>query len=90
MTEPSAAVTATEAPEALDVPALQAEHLAATPTTYSNPLRDPSDRRLPRVPAPCALVKQVRSVLWLNIGLSAHSQKQWIRSSVAGYLRAIS
>src|SRR5882762_10483666 len=25
-------------------------------TTSSNPLRDPSDRRLPRVPEPCALV----------------------------------
>ncbi len=29
---------------------------ATAPTTLRNPLRDPADRRLPRVPEPCALV----------------------------------
>src|SRR5919204_5821142 len=32
------------------------EALEANPTAYRNPLRDPRDRRLPRIPGPCALV----------------------------------
>src|SRR5580765_6556198 len=33
------------------------ENAATTPATVlSNPLRDPADRRLPRIPEPCALV----------------------------------
>ena len=33
-----------------------AEPAQPTTTGYHNPLRDPEDRRLPRVPEPCALV----------------------------------
>ena len=37
-------------------PAATAPALAELGADMSNPLRDPADRRLPRVPAPCALV----------------------------------
>ena len=49
----------TAAPTATAVPATPAAPSVATPVGVlndSNPLRDPADRRLPRVPEPCALV----------------------------------
>ena len=60
-----------------------------TPFSLSCHARRASDRQMPQ-PAACLSTKQVRSVLCWNIGLSAHSQKQWSWSSVAGILRAIS
>ncbi len=50
----------TEPPPIVDHESLAAEDLIAAVTGsangYVNPLRDPADRRLPRVPEPCALV----------------------------------
>ena len=45
------------APGAVIIPAPDEEYVAATSVgATANPLRDPQDRRLPRVPEPCALV----------------------------------
>ena len=44
-------------PEPAETPAADARHASDFGADgHSNPLRDPSDRRLPRVPEPCALV----------------------------------
>src|SRR4249919_3658557 len=49
MTEPSPAAVDT-------IPVLAGSAAPTSPTELLNPLRDPADRRLPRVPQPCALV----------------------------------
>jgi len=57
MSETTSAADTPPVPE--DPPATPAASAATAPgatMTSSNPLRDPADRRLPRVPEPCALV----------------------------------
>ena len=60
MADEQGAVTTTAPDEAgdgatADVPGASGQPIPA-PTLHQNPLRDPRDRRLPRVPEPCALV----------------------------------
>jgi glucose-6-phosphate 1-dehydrogenase len=61
VTEPGTAITTAPVESGTGTEEQTAVHVpAATPpgtvTERANPLRDPSDRRLPRVPEPCALV----------------------------------